>query len=361
LVGIPLVVSEAVANDNRSTLEPSPDYTVKADAIGMNQQKTGEQILRLFHDHAGEYLSGERISRELGVSRTAIWKRIEQLRSLGYRIEAVPSRGYCLASTPDILLPEEIRAGLDTRRIGCEVLFYSSTDSTNDRAHELAQKGAPEGTVVVADCQSSGKGRLGRRWESPPGVNLYASVVLRPAISPYHAAQLTFLSAAAVARSVADCTGLVPAVKWPNDVLLGGRKVAGLLNELDAETERVHYLILGIGVNLNMQPDQFPSDLRYPATSLAIETGRRAERLAFTRTLLRNLDRLYDLYLEQGFGPVLPAWQEFFDMVGQEVEVDCQEYRLRGRVTGLDGNGALLLRLADGSERRVLSGDVRPL
>lgn len=327
----------------------------------MNLQNTDEQILRLFHCHEGEYLSGERISRELGVSRTAIWKRIEQLRGLGYQIQAIPSRGYRLSASPDILLPGEIKSGLDTKRIGCEVFYYPMTDSTNIRAHELAKSGAVEGTVVVADRQDAGKGRLGRRWESPPGVNLYASIVLRPAIPPRHAAQLTFLSAAAVACSVAAVTGLAPTVKWPNDVLLGGRKVAGLLNELDAETERVHYLILGIGVNLNMTLEQFPDDLRYPATSLALETGKKIQRLAFTRILLRNLDRLYDLYHEQGFPAVLENWQKYFELVGREVEVDCQEYLLRGTVLGLDEDGALLLRLPDDTKRRVLSGDVRPL
>ena len=327
----------------------------------MNLQNTDEQILRLFHGHAGEYLSGELISRELGVSRAAIWKRIEQLRRLGYQIQAIPSRGYRLSASPDILLPGEIKSGLDTKRIGCEVIYYPVTDSTNIRAHALAKAGAVEGTVVVADRQDAGKGRLGRRWESPPGVNLYASVVLRPAISPRYGAQLTFLSAAAVAGTVADFTGLAPTVKWPNDVLLGGRKVAGLLNELDAETERIHYLILGIGVNLNMSPEQFPPDLRYPATSLFIETGKPVERLAFTRLLLGHLDRLYSLYYEQGFPAVLEHWQRYFELTGRDVEVDCQEYLLRGRVLGLDEDGALLLRLPDGKQHRVLSGDVRPL
>jgi BirA family biotin operon repressor/biotin-[acetyl-CoA-carboxylase] ligase len=327
----------------------------------MNQQNTEEQILRLFHDHAGEYLSGEGISRALGVSRTAVWKRIGQLRALGYRIEAVPSRGYRLVAAPDLLLPGRIKTGLDTELIGREVIYYPATDSTNLRAHELARAGAVEGTVVVADRQSAGRGRLGRRWESPPTVNLYASVVLRPTISPRHAAQLTFLSAAAVACCVAETTGLQPTVKWPNDVLLAGRKVAGLLNELDAETERIHYLILGIGVNLNMRADQFPADLRYPATSLAIETGRPVERLAFARRLLGHLDRLYGVYRARGVAPVLEAWQSYFELVGRAVEVDCQDYRISGRVLGLDEDGALVLRLDSGVERRVLSGDVRPL
>lgn len=327
----------------------------------MSRQPVDEQILRLFHDHAGEFLSGERISRELGVSRTAVWKRIGRLRDLGYRIEAVTSRGYRLSAAPDLLHPGQLKAGLGTELVGREVIYFPETDSTNIRAHDLARAGAVEGTVVVADRQSAGRGRLGRRWESPPGVNLYASVVLRPTIPPRHAAQLTFLSAAAVARCVEESTGLRPTVKWPNDVLLGGRKVAGLLNELDAETERIHYLILGIGVNLNMRADQFPADLRYPATSLAIETGRTVERLAFTRLLLGHLDRLYREYRARGFAPVLEAWQAFFDLVGRPVEVDCQEYRISGQVLGLDADGALVLRLAGGMEQRVLSGDVRPL
>jgi BirA family biotin operon repressor/biotin-[acetyl-CoA-carboxylase] ligase len=327
----------------------------------MSRQSLDEQILRLFHDHPGEFLSGERISRELGVSRTAVWKRISRLRDLGYRIEAVTSRGYRLSAVPDILHPGQLKAGLDTELVGRDVIYFSETDSTNIRAHDLARAGASEGTVVVADRQSAGKGRLGRRWESPSGVNLYASVVLRPTIPPRHAAQLTFLSAAAVARCVHEISGLRPTVKWPNDVLLGGRKVAGLLNELDAETERIHYLILGIGVNLNMRADQFPADLRYPATSLAIEMGRTVERPAFARLLFEHLDRLYREYRVRGFAPVLEAWQAFFDLVGRPVEVDCLEYRLTGQVLGLDADGALVLRLADGKEQRVLSGDVRPL
>ena len=215
--------------------------------------------------------------------------------------------------------------------------------------------------MVIADCQQAGKGRLGRRWESPAGVNLYASVILRPPIAPRHAPQLTFLSAAAVARTIGEITGLEPTVKWPNDILLEGRKVAGLLNELDAETERVRYLILGIGVNVNMRAEQFPADLRYPASSLALATGGEVSRLSFTRTLLGHLDRLYGQYRLQGCDPILQAWQEYFALTGQEVEVDCQGRLLRGLVTGLDHDGALLLQLADGRQERVLAGDVRPM
>ena len=326
----------------------------------MGQRLEHEDILQLFRAHPGTLLSGEEISRKLGVSRTAVWKKIRHLRSLGYAIEALPSRGYRLTSLPDVLLAEEVRAGLDTRIIGRELVFFDETDSTNLRARELGDNGHPEGTVVIADRQTAGKGRLGRYWASPPAVNLYTSILLRPPILPYDGPQLTFLSAVAVARAVEEIGGLRPLVKWPNDVLLGGRKVAGLLNEMNAETEGVRYIVLGIGVNLNMRPEQFPDDLRYPATSLAIETGREFSRLSFARALYRHLDSLYGEYLVSGFPPVIRAWEEMCDLIGRDVEVDCQSRLIRGRVEGLDTDGGLLVR-AEGTLEKILAGDVRPL
>lgn len=315
----------------------------------------------LFRRQPDAFVSGAEMSRVLGVSRTAVWKHIEQLRSLGYQIEAVTARGYRLRTSPDLLLPAELQAGLETKVVGRELVYFADTDSTNDRAHDLAKKGAAEGTVVIAESQQAGKGRLGRRWTSPAGVNLYASIILRPPIAPRYASQLTFLSAAAVARAIVENTGLNPTVKWPNDVLIDGCKVAGLLNEMDAETERIRYLILGIGVNVNMQAEQFPDDLRYPASSLAIASGRTVSRLLFTQTLLTHLDLLYDQYRQDGFKPILQAWQDFFILTGRQVEVDCQGRLLQGRVSGLDEDGALLLQTADGRQERVLAGDVRPL
>lgn len=324
------------------------------------RREAREEILRLFRQSRG-FVSGEELSRHLGTSRTAVWKQIRLLREQGYAIEAVPSRGYRLTSTPDLLLPAEIRAGLDTRTIGQEIIYLEDTDSTNLRAYLLGETGAAEGTVVIADRQSAGKGRLGRRWTSPPGVNLYTSVLLRPPISPRSAPQLTFLSAVAAARAIEETSGLEARLKWPNDILLGGKKVAGLLNELSAETDRVHFVVLGIGVNLNMQAGHFPADLRYPATSVAMETGARISRPAFARALFRHLDGLYHLYLEKGFLPVLLAWESLFDLAGQQVEVDMQERRLLGIATGLDEDGALLVRLPDGTLERVLAGDVKPV
>ncbi|AMV71681.1 biotin--[acetyl-CoA-carboxylase] ligase [Desulfuromonas carbonis] len=327
----------------------------------MERPAPREAILDLFHHRGDSFVSGAELSALLGISRSAVWKQIGVLRELGYQIEAVPSRGYRLLTTPDTLIAAEIQAGLSTRLIGREIVSLARTDSTNQRATELAEAGAVEGTVVIAEEQSLGKGRLGRRWASPPGVNLYLSVLLRPPILPWDAPQLTFLSAVAVARAIAAEPGMAPEVKWPNDLLLGGRKVAGLLNEMRAETEGIHHVVLGIGVNLNMTADQFPADLRYPATSLCLESGRPVCRSAFARRLLEHLDLLYTEYLQSGFEPVRSAWEGFFRLTGSAVEVDCQQRLVRGTVRGIDSDGALLVEDDRGGCERILAGDVRPL
>jgi BirA family biotin operon repressor/biotin-[acetyl-CoA-carboxylase] ligase len=291
-----------------------------------------ETILSLFRQTPDGFVSGERISNDLGVSRTAVWKHIRNLRQAGYQIEAIPSRGYQLQQSPDV----------------------------NLQACRLGDEGADDGLVVIADRQSSGKGRMGRRWESPGGVNLYASILLRPPVLPFEAPKLTFLSAVAVCRAINNCTGLQSTVKWPNDILLNGAKVAGLLNEMSSETEQVHYVVLGIGVNLNMRAEQFPDDLRYPATSLAIATGKAVSRLAFTRSLLQELDNLYQTYLEQGSVPIFTAWTELCDLTGKRVQVDCNNLLIEGTMVGLGDDGALLVRTSAGKIESIYAGDVRP-
>jgi BirA family biotin operon repressor/biotin-[acetyl-CoA-carboxylase] ligase len=319
-------------------------------------------ILRLFRETGSGFVSGERISRELQVSRTAVWKHINGLREAGYIIEAIPSRGYQLISTPDILSDDEVREQLHTTCIGRRLVCLQETASTNADAFRLAEDGAGEGTTVIADGQSGGKGRRGRIWSSPPGVNLYCSVVLRPQIMPHEAPQLTFLSAVAVARAIEATTGLKPEIKWPNDVLINGKKVAGLLNEMSAETDGINFVILGIGVNLNMSAGQFPDDLRAPATSLLLEQGRPVNRVQFAARMLTELDRLYGGFLQHGFEQVREEWQQRCNARGREVIVsDGGQETVRGKFDGIDGDGALLVRLPGGTTERVLCGDVRVL
>jgi BirA family biotin operon repressor/biotin-[acetyl-CoA-carboxylase] ligase len=326
---------------------------------GNSGRKLDQKILELLREELGRTVSGEELSGSLQVSRTAVWKHINSLREQGYRIEAIPSRGYRLLEAPDLLSPAEISAGLQITRIGRRLVCYRETGSTNQDAFKLAEKGAEEGTVVVAEAQLCGKGRLGRHWESPAGVNLYCSVILRPPILPPRAPQLTFLSAVATARAIEATTSLRPSIKWPNDLLLDGKKVAGLLNEMSAETEKVNFIVLGIGVNINMSLEQFPDDLRHPATSLFLETGGPVRRPDFARALLEALDTLYDSYLLNGYGPVREEWLARSNFLGRRVSVTFRDRELQGTAEDIDEEGALLVSSPGNRLERILAGDVK--
>ncbi|HEU0265834.1 MAG TPA: biotin--[acetyl-CoA-carboxylase] ligase, partial [Geobacterales bacterium] len=279
------------------------------------------EILLLLGESGNEPVSGGDLARRFAISRTAVWKHIRALIDQGYRIESVAARGYRLTGSSDMLDAGEIQNGLAVKRIGRHVLVLRETDSTNILAMKMANDGEPEGTVIIADRQLQGKGRLGRSWESPPGVNLYCSVIIRPPLPPHEAAQLTFISAVAVARAIERCTALKADIKWPNDLLINGHKVAGLLNEMSAETERLRHVVLGIGVNLNMEASQLPPRIRYPASSLFLEGGKPVSRSTFARQLIVELDALYEDFLRDGFAPVRQAWLERSFLMGRTVRV----------------------------------------
>ncbi|MDD2367591.1 MAG: biotin--[acetyl-CoA-carboxylase] ligase [Desulfuromonadaceae bacterium] len=316
-------------------------------------------ILNLFRSAKG-YISGQHISRELGISRTAVWKRISVLRRDGYMIEALPSQGYRLVASPDLIDTDILKESLQNCVIGSRIEFSKITSSTNADAFRLAEHGAAEGTVFLAESQTGGKGRRGRVWASPAGVNLYCSIVLRPSVMPHEAPQLTFLSAVAVARAIELTTKLSPEIKWPNDLLISGKKVAGLLNEMSAETDCINFVILGIGVNINMTADQFPEDLRHPATSLFLESGVKTDRSRFTEIMLTELDLLYTDFMKYGFEPIREEWQKRCNAKGCRVMVtDSGTPCSSGRFEGIDSDGAMLLRTDDEVLYRITSGDVR--
>jgi BirA family biotin operon repressor/biotin-[acetyl-CoA-carboxylase] ligase len=322
------------------------------------QEQTQEEMILAFLAEGGdEYTSGAALSDKLGLSRTAVWKHVEALRSLGYRIEAIPSRGYRLTEVPDRLTSLELDPLLSTRDIGVTLHALDRVDSTNTAAFKLAQDGAVHGEVVVAEEQTDGKGRRGRRWSSPPGKNLYFSVVLRPELPPARASELTLVAAVALAETLRDA-GVRAEIKWPNDVQVGGKKIAGILTELSADTEKVHFVIVGVGVNLNAEAGDFPDDLRDTATSLKLARGQRVLRALFTAALWTRLEQWLDKHAAEGFGPVREAWRELSATVGQEVLVKSEALELRGVAEDIDEQGALLVRKSDGSLERVLAGDV---
>lgn len=319
---------------------------------------TRDKILSLFRSHPAAFISGQEISQTLNISRAAVWKQVELLREQGFEIEAQRSKGYRLLDGPDLLLASEIERGLQCRYLGSPLICLPEIDSTNARARLLAEEAAAEGTVIIADRQSAGKGRLGRRWESPSAVNLYCSILLRPQIPVQQAPQLTFLSAVAVVETLNQLYQLPAKVKWPNDVLVGGKKIAGLLNEMNAETEQIHFVILGVGVNLNMTAEQFPQELNYPATSVLLATGEKVDRVEFIRAFLQRIDSYYAEFLENGFAPIRRRWEAHCDLMNVRVQID---QGLQGTVVGLDTDGALRLQLDNGSVERIMAGDVRPL
>lgn len=320
------------------------------------------RVLESLRRAGGESCSGEALSAEQGVSRAQVWKHVEALRKRGYRIEAEAGDGYRLVGVPDRLFPEEIQHGLATRWLARDIRHFEETDSTNRVALELAQAGVEHGTAVIAEAQSAGRGRLGRSFHSPPNVNLYTSIVLRPEVSTAEAPAFILASAVAVAESVAEALpdpGDVE-IKWPNDVLLAGRKTCGILMELGAEATRVSYLVLGIGVNLNVDRESFPEEFRAGATSLSSHLGRPVDRVSFARRLYENLEPILDTCAREGFDGVLPQFESRFHMTGSRVQVRDLDGGVRpGTVLGIDRDGALRLAPEGGGpERRVVAGDV---
>jgi BirA family biotin operon repressor/biotin-[acetyl-CoA-carboxylase] ligase len=319
----------------------------------------------------GRTCSGESLSARYGVSRTQVWKDVEALRARGYRIGAAPGGGYRLERIPDHLYPEELLAGLDTRWLARDIRFFESTESTNLVALDLARSGAAHGTTVVAEAQTAGRGRLGRSFFSPPHRNLYTSIVLRPKLTTAEAPAWILAAAVAVADTIAAVVGDSEAVeiKWPNDVLLGGLKTSGILMELGAEATRVSFLVLGIGVNLNVDRAEFPDEFRSLATSVASHTGRPVDRIGFARQLYGNLERDLDACATGGFDAIRPRFEARFRMRGRRIRVEegAAERRshertgggdFAGIAVGIDGDGALRVRRDDGQEVRVIAGDV---
>ncbi|HEV2437649.1 MAG TPA: biotin--[acetyl-CoA-carboxylase] ligase [Verrucomicrobiae bacterium] len=304
-------------------------------------------------------VSGEDLADQLDISRAAIWARIEELRRLGYDIEAGPHFGYRLVGVPDVLHADDLLARLyKTKIIGRDIRVFEQTTSTNDVVEKLARDGVKEGVVVFAESQTRGRGRLGRKWISPAYKGLWFSILLRPELRPQEATQLTVASATALCRAIRAETGLNPEIKWPNDVWVNGKKVAGVLTELSAELDRVKHVILGIGVDVNLGAGEFPADLRQQATSLKIEAGRAISRADLAAAILRELDQDYLRVCGGRFTQVADEWEAHCQTIGRDVTIQIGHRRIQGRAESLGESGELLLRTEHGHLERISGGDV---
>ena len=310
--------------------------------------------------NAGEnFISGESIAGELGISRTAVWKHIQTLRDNGYEILSKVRRGYKLKDAPDLLLPSEIQIGLDTEIIGKEMEYRPSVDSTNRVAKKLAYHGAAEGTIVVAEEQTGGKGRLDRIFYSPRGKGIWFSIILRPNFLPKDAPKCTLMAAVAVAEAMARFN-FKAEIKWPNDILHDGRKLVGILTEITGEIGKITYLVVGIGINVNISRDEFPEDLREIATSLfEMNGGEEISRVCFLRAMLEEFDKLYREINASGFDKILERWKKYNVTLGKEIRVisASDDDSFTGRAIDLNHDGALVVETADGL-RTVYAGDV---
>ncbi|MEW6771172.1 MAG: biotin--[acetyl-CoA-carboxylase] ligase [Bacillota bacterium] len=311
-----------------------------------------ERLVQLLKDRG--FVSGTEIGLRLGISRGAVWKHVRALREEGFAIFGSPRRGYRLGDVPDTLLPPVVLPFL-TGGFGRPYRYHPVTSSTNDRAKELAQSGAPEGTVVVAEQQTGGRGRRGRSWHSPPG-GLWFSLLLRPDVPPAETQTLPLLLSVAVVRGIEEHLGLQPGLKWPNDILLGGRKVGGILTEMSAETEQVHHVVAGIGLNVNIT--SFPPELETTATSLRIQSGGEVSRARLLGVLLAVIEEDYRRWCRAGFAPFHAAYQERCSFLGKEVVVVAAGEVLTGLAAGVDAAGRLLLSVPGGGIKRLSGGEV---
>ena len=317
------------------------------------------QILSALRAAGSGTVSGAELSQKLGVSRAAVWARIEELRELGYDIQASPHAGYTLRASPDLLHAEDLLARLGAVKVvGRDIRVFQQTTSTNDVLEKLARDGVGEGVVVFAESQTRGRGRLGRKWVSPTGKGLWFSVLLRPQIRPQETTRLTIASAIAVRRAIAEVTGLLPEIKWPNDILAKGRKLAGVLTEMNAEVDRVNYLIIGIGLNINTDDSEFPAELRRAATSLRAELGRPVNRADLAVAIMRQMDADYARLNAGDFNTVANEWADFCTTLGQQVCIRTGQRVICGRAESLGEDGALLVRTEHGHLESVIGGDV---
>ncbi|GGF89049.1 biotin--[acetyl-CoA-carboxylase] ligase [Paenibacillus abyssi] len=317
-----------------------------------------EQLLRLFENHEGEYVSGEAISKQLNVSRTAVWKQIRKLEAQGYEFEASRRLGYRLIHKPDKLSLTELLGSLTSNRLVTSIKLFDAVDSTQNIAHQLAEDGAPEGTLVIAEQQLHGRGRMGRSWVSPPSKGIWMSLVLRPNIPLPFTPQLTLLTAVALCRSLRKMTSADIGIKWPNDLLIDGKKISGILLESTAEEERLRYVVAGIGISVNLEQQDYPPEMLEKAISLKMATGQTLDRTAVIVSFLTEFENLYGLYQQEGFTPIRTLWEALSVSLHRRTSLITPQGPMVGTPIGLGEHGALMLQQDNGSIVPIFSAEM---
>ncbi len=312
-----------------------------------------EKILDFLKKKPG-YISGDQISHRLGVSRQALWKHIQELKDMGYDIVAVPHLGYQLISSPDRLFTFEVSSGLNTNFVGQKIFYFESVASTMEIAMQLGMKGLPEGTLVLAESQTKGKGRLGRLWFSPKYKGIYSSLILRPKLLPASASILTLLAAVSICEAIKETIGLDTQIKWPNDIILHNKKLGGILTEINAEMDKINFVVIGMGINVNNDKKTLTSG----AASLKSGKKENINRITLLQEILRKIEINYLLLQHKGAGPILEKWRQHSITLSRRVKVYCHKEHIEGEAIDIDTDGGLLIRKDSGTTEKVMAGDV---
>ena len=313
-------------------------------------------VIRLLKE-CDTYLSGQELSERLHVSRTAVWKVINQLKAEGYAIEAVRNRGYHLVESADVLTVAEIKSCMESRWVGQHVEFLKETDSTNTEGRRQAEKGAADGTLVVAERQTAGKGRRGRNWTSPPGSGIWMSLILKPDLEPACAPMVTLIAGLAVSRGIEDYCGIYTQIKWPNDLTLSGKKICGILTEMSADMEMIRYVVVGIGINVNIT--NFPDEIAKTATSLYLESGKTIKRSGMIACIMKRMEEYYEAFLSVGdLSCIQKEYEKRLVNRDREVLVLAPKGQYQGICRGINKEGELLVEREDGTISQVMSGEV---
>jgi BirA family transcriptional regulator, biotin operon repressor / biotin---[acetyl-CoA-carboxylase] ligase len=323
----------------------------------MTSNAKNEFLKRLFEAN-GQPVSGQGIADEFGLSRTAIWKYVKDLEKDGYEIGTIRKKGYYLITVPDRVNEANVKKHLKSTVFGQRIDYKESCLSTQLIAHEEAQSGAPNGTVVISEEQTSGKGRMSRPWDSADGKGIWMSVITRPALTPQQAPQMTLVAAVAVTRAIEEVAGVNPSIKWPNDILIDGKKVTGILTELQADPDCVKAIILGIGINVNQNEEDFPEELKSIATSLKMVSGKTINRAELIAKTLEFLEHYTNLYVAHGFSPIKLLWEGYSNTVGKRIRAVMFNETIEGIAMGITEDGMLNLKLDDGSIRGIFSADI---
>lgn len=326
------------------------------------QQSMKDKILQCFLDAPGEPISGQQLANDFQVSRTAIWKHMQSLQQEGYTFETVKKRGYRLIAVPDKVDFGQLKQFLTTKRYGQQVHYFDRVESTQLVAHDLVRQGVPDGTLVIAEHQTAGRGRMQREWESSEGKGIWMTIIIRPEIAPHQAPQFTLVTAVAVVNAMKSLfKNFTPQIKWPNDILVDGKKTTGILTEMIAEENRIQALLIGIGINVNQQLDDFPQQLQTIATSVAIEEGKQVERVHLVAKVLEYLEQYSDHYVKHGFSSIKTLWEQSSCTIGNQVRATTLREVVEGEATAITDSGVLEIRQANGEIKGVYSADIELL